>query len=296
MGFYFNEYSDYLESEKELSVSTRESYLSDIRQYIDFLHSRNIVDLSHTTNAIAISYMLYLEKGGGAPSTIVRKLSSLRSYYYFLIRQQLIDTDPTANLKSPKNERKIPEALTYDEPVRLLNQPRGGSLKSVRDKAMLELLYATGIRVSELISLNLKDINTEVGYLVCGSPACKERVVPIPAETIQHLKNYIHNARSKMVHKSTEEALFVNTHGRRMTRQGFWKIIKQYKEMANIDKEITPHTLRHSFAVHLMDNGVDIRAVQKILGHSDLSTTQIYSQIQSEMKKQSCVKSHPKLS
>jgi len=229
-----------------------------------------------------------------APATILRKLSSLRSYYKYLLTQRLIKKDPTTNLQPPKNERKIPSALTFYEATRLLSQPRGKDFKSLRDKAMLELLYATGIRVSELIALNLEDINIKIGWLKCIGQASRERIIPISSAAIHHLENYLKEARNKQVQDKSEMALFVNVHGKRMTRQGFWKIIKQYKESANIDKEITPHTLRHSFAVHLMESGADIRSVQEMLGHSDLSTTQIYSQMQLEMKKDTFIKPHPK--
>ena len=286
MGFYLDKYSAYIKSEKDLSDNTMESYLSDIKQYINFLKSKAIKDIRNSSNAALVSYMLSLEKEGAASSTIHRKLSSIRSYYKYLLWNQLISKDPTANLVPPKNQRKIPEALTFDEATRLLNQPNGNDAKSIRDKAMLELLYATGIRVSELISLNLEDINRQHAYLQCIGQASRERIIPIPDSALQHLENYLHKARETLIRKSLDEkALFVNTHGKRMTRQGFWKIIKYYKETAEIDKDVTPQTLRHSFAVHLVEEGADIRSVQEILGHSDISTTQVYSQLHSEMKK-----------
>lgn len=286
MGFYLDKYSAYIKSEKDLSDNTMESYLSDIKQYINFLKSKAIKDIHNSSNAALVSYMLSLEKEGAASSTIHRKLSSIRSYYKYLLWNQLISKDPTANLVPPKNQRKIPEALTFDEATRLLNQPNGNDAKSIRDKAMLELLYATGIRVSELISLNLEDINRQHAYLQCIGQASRERIIPIPDSALQHLENYLHKARETLIRKSLDEkALFVNTHGKRMTRQGFWKIIKYYKETAEIDKDVTPQTLRHSFAVHLVEEGADIRSVQEILGHSDISTTQVYSQLYSEMKK-----------
>ncbi len=294
MSFYLDAYAAYLKTERNLSDSTTECYLCDIRQYIEFLKLKNVVDVRHTTNALLLSYMLHMEKTDMTPATIHRKLSSLRSYYHYLLMHRVIDHDPTHNIEPPKNKRKIPCTLTLDEANRLLNQPSGKDLKSLRDKAMLELLYATGIRVSELISLNLEDINTEVGWLRCGQ-ASRERIIPVTAVALKHLKTYLGEARNDLVHNSREKALFVNTHGKRMTRQGFWKIIKQYQEMAEIEKEITPHTLRHSFAVHLMENGVDIRSVQEMLGHSDISTTQIYNQVQLNMKSNSSSKLHPKI-
>ncbi|HHY82053.1 MAG TPA: site-specific tyrosine recombinase XerD [Clostridiales bacterium] len=295
MEFYLDKYTAYLESEKDLSANTLESYLSDIRQYIEYLSSKNITHIRYASHAIVLTYMLSLEKEGGAPSTIQRKMSSLRSYYRYLLMNHLVEQDPTSNLVPPKNERKLPNVLTSDEAKRLLNQPQGDDCKSIRDKAMLELLYATGIRVSELISLNLDDINTEVGYLRCIGPSGRERIIPITPAALQHLKNYIKIARGKLLRNPADNTLFVNVHGKRMTRQGFWKIIKQYKEMANIEKEITPQTLRHSFAIHMVESGADIRSVQEILGHSDISTTQIYSQVNLNLKS-SYTKPHPNLS
>ncbi len=203
-----------------------------------------------------------------------------------------IDQDPMTNIDVPKNERKIPNTLTYDEAARLLQQPNGRDPKSLRDKAMLELLYATGIRVSELISLNIEDINLQIGYLKCSGSG-RERVLSINTRAIDHLDSYIKQARNSLIRNGDEKALFVNVHGKRMTRQGFWKIIKHYKEAAQIDKDITPQTLRHSFAVNLIDNGADIRSLQQILGHSDISTTQVYSHIQSQNKKVAASDSEP---
>lgn len=295
MGFYLHKYSTYLKSERNLSDNTMESYLSDLRQYIEFLKSKEIVEAENSSNALVVSYMLSLEKEGVASSSIHRKLSSLRGYYKYLFWNGLVSKDPTTNLVPPKSQKKIPDALTFDEATRLLNQPQGKDAKSIRDKAMLELLYATGIRVSELISLNLEDINSQLGYLQCVGQASKHRIIAIPQVALQHLDNYLKKAREKLVRNSGEEkALFVNTQGKRMTRQGFWKIIKYYKETAKIDKDVTPQTLRHSFAVHLVDKGADMRSVQEILGHSDISTTQVYSQLHSEMKKQVSSESNEK--
>ncbi|NLB41688.1 MAG: tyrosine recombinase [Clostridiales bacterium] len=293
MDFYLHKYSAYLKSERDLSDNTMESYLSDIKQYIEFLKSKGINEVENSSNALVVSYMLSLEKKGVASSSVHRKLSSLRGYYKYLLWNGMVSKDPTTNLVPPKNQKKIPDALTFDEATRLLNQPHGKDAKSIRDKAMLELLYATGIRVSELISLELDDINRQVGYLQCVGQASRDRIIPIPPVALQHLENYLGKAREVLTKKSSDEkALFVNTHGSRMTRQGFWKIIKYYTGTAEIDKDVTPQTLRHSFAVLLVEKGADIRLVQEILGHSDISTTQMYSQLHSEMKKQLSLKSN----
>ncbi len=293
MGFYLHKYSAYLKSERDLSDNTMESYLSDISQFIEYLKSKAINEVENSSNALVVSYMLSLEKEGAASSSIHRKLSSLRGYYKYLLWSGLVSKDPTTNLVPPKSQKKIPDALTFDEANRLLNQPNGKDPKSIRDKAMLELLYATGIRVSELISLNLEDINMQVGFLQCVGQASRDRIIPIPTVALQHLENYLEKSRGILTKKGApdEKALFVNTHGKRMTRQGFWKILKYYKETAEIDKDVTPQTLRHSFAVHLVEKGADIRSVQEALGHSDISTTQVYSQLHSEMKKQVSSKS-----
>lgn len=294
MNFYFDTYTAYLKSERNLSANTLESYLSDVRQHIEFLLSKNIFDINHSSNAIILSYMLYLEKEDMAPATILRKLSSLRSYYKYLLTQRLIKKDPTTNLQPPKNERKIPSALTFYEATRLLSQPRGKDFKSLRDKAMLELLYATGIRVSELIALNLEDINIKIGWLKCIGQASRERIIPISSAAIHHLENYLKEARNKQVQDKSEMALFVNVHGKRMTRQGFWKIIKKYAAKAKIEARITPHTLRHSFATHLLENGADIRSVQELLGHADISTTQIYTHLTRKKLREVYDRTHPR--
>lgn len=278
MGFFLEEYEAYLQREKGLSVNTLESYISDVRQFIEFIKERSIQRVPDISQSTVISYMLYMEKGGGAPSTILRKLSSLRSYFRYLMDQRQIAKDPTLNLESPKIQRKAPQTLTVEETQTLLDQPVGSEPKTLRDKAMLKLLYATGLRVTELISLNLQDLQTEQGTVTCcGSQ--KDRVIPLGESAAEALSIYLSLARERLIRDPEEKALFVNVHGKRMTRQGFWKIIKHYTEKACIDKGITPHTLRHSFAAHLLLSGAELRAVQEILGHSDISTTQIYAQL-----------------
>ncbi len=293
MGFYRQEYEDYLVKEKDLSTNTLESYQSDVRQYVAFLEKKSVEEISHTTHASVLSFMLSLEKSGGATSTILRKLSSIRSYYRFLMTIHQLDQDPTLNLDLPKNQRKVPNTLTEQETQTLLSQPSGEDSKSIRDKAMLEVLYATGIRVTELINLNVEDINPVLHYIKCCGNH-KERVIPIGEIAMISLQAYIVNVRDLLVRDPEEKALFVNIHGRRMTRQGFWKIIKYYTQKAEIEKDITPHTLRHSFAAHLLSNGADIRSVQEMLGHSDISTTQIYTQLPAKNLHEVYTKSHPR--
>ena len=266
-----------MKSKKDLSAQTIDSYLCDIKQYIDFVQEKGISHVQLTSNASIISYMVYLEENAGSSSTIHRKLSSLRGYYNYLLLNRMIDKNPMVRLEPPKTQKRIPEILTHNEVELLLNQPDGEDARSIRDKAMLELLYATGMRVSELISLDINNINIEKKYLEKVGLASRKRTVPIPSRAFYHLEKYMHNSRIKLLGKKREEALFVNSHGKRMTRQGLWKILKQYKKKASINKDITPQTLRHSFAVHSVKRGIDICYIQKILGHSDISTTQKYN-------------------
>ena len=277
MKFHLLEYVVYLNDKKLLSSSTIDSYLSDVNQYIEFLQEKNIDSISSTTNTTIVSYMLHLENKGWATATILRKLSSLKNYYKFLLNKNLISHDPISGLDLPKSERKVPSVLTSSEINKLLQQPNGDDPKSLRDKAMLEILCATGIRVSELISLDIDDVDLAIGYLRCVNNE-KERTLPIAATALEHLAVYLDTARDMIIKDKNEKALFVNVHGKRMTRQGFWKIVKHYTSKAEINKDITPQTLRHSFATHLLQSGVDIYSIQQVLGHSDISTTLIYNQ------------------
>ncbi len=287
------EFEEYLIKERELSENTMECYLRDIRQYSEFLKAQSLHDFSETNRTTLISYMLYLQKQGVSPATLLRKLSSLRGFYRFLLLHNVITTDPTLNLETPKVVKKLPTGLTMEEVEILLDQPVCTDSKGIRDKSMLELLYATGIRVSELIDLNISDVNLTMGYIRCAK-ADKERIIPIGTVALKYLNLYLQQARGALVKDKMENSLYVNFHGKRMTRQGFWKIVKYYTKKANINKDITPHTLRHSFAIHLLDNGADIRAVQEMLGHSDVSTTQLYTQVTSKRLKEIYNKTHPR--
>ncbi|HHV98653.1 MAG TPA: site-specific tyrosine recombinase XerD [Clostridiaceae bacterium] len=283
----------FLEKDKRLSENTLQSYRRDIEQYINYLHEINLQNISKTNKATIISYLLQLQKKGRATSTISRNLASIRSFYQYISKNKIIDNDPTSGLESPKVEKKLPQILSTQEVELLLEQPKCVDLKGYRDKAMLELLYATGIRVSELINLDVTDVNLEAGFIKC-SKGQRERMIPIGSMAINALKEYLNKARKLMIANSDEKALFVNVNGGRLTRQGFWKIIKQYKNQANINKDITPHTLRHSFAAHLLENGADLRSIQEMLGHSDISSTQIYAQIAKNKIKEVYKKTHPR--
>ncbi len=283
---------DFLQKDKKLSDNTLQSYNRDIKLYCNYLENNNL-DPIKTTESDLAEYLESLKENGKAVSTVSRNLASLRSFYQYLHRTKVVPEDPTINLESPKIERKLPKVLTSEQVELLLEQPKCVDLKGYRDKAMLELVYATGIRVTELISLNISDINLESGYIKCAGKT-KERIIPIGSLAINALKEYIEKSRNILLKDENDQALFVNVNGHRLTRQGFWKIIKQYKTQANIDIDITPHTLRHSFAVHLLENGAELRAIQEMLGHSDISSTQVYAQIGQNRIKDVYMKSHPR--
>ena len=234
-----------------------------------------------------------MQEIGKKPSTISRGLASIRSFYQYEVKNKVVEKDPTEGIQSPKIEKRVPNVLTSNEVALLLEQPKNVNLKGIRDKAMLEFAYATGMRVTEIISLNVEDINLETGYATCRNGK-KERTVPIGNMSLKALKDYILNARKIMIKDEKQNALFVNVNGKRLTRQGFWKIIKYYKDQAHIDKDITPHVLRHSFATHLLQNGADLKSIQTMLGHSDILSTQVYMQFQDESLKNIYKKAHPR--
>jgi len=267
----------YLADDKKVSENTLQSYKRDISQYIQYLNSLGVTDCTCVSPTTYINYMTHLQKSGKAPTTVSRSIASTRAFYNYLCSCNLCSKNPADKVHALKAEKKLPQILTADEVKLLIEQPSGNDLKSIRDKAMLELLYATGMRVTELVSLNTDNINTDVGYIIC-SKRQKERIIPVYPRAAEALKVYVDEARKVMVDHETE-ALFVNTNGTRLTRQGFWKIIKHYTETAKINKDITPHTLRHSFAAHLLENGADIKSLQEMLGHSDISSTHIYTNI-----------------
>ena len=267
---------EYLEKVKEASNNTVISYHRDLNQMASFLESKGITEVGKVTKTSLNSYILELEKEGKAAATISREMASIKAFFHYAFRQGMIRRDPSEFMKAPKVEKKAPVILTLDEVNALLEQPGGDSPKEKRDKAMLELLYATGIRVSELIGLKLEDLNLKVGYIVCRDRN-KERMVPFGKHVKEALTDYLERARGELLKEGESPWLFTNCSGKPMSRQGFWKLIKYYGEKAGIKSDITPHTLRHSFAAHLVLSGADIRAVQAMLGHSDAATTQIYA-------------------
>ncbi len=294
MSVLIQKFIDYLKDEKELASNTLEAYNRDLRQFNDYINKNNIENIINVNKTFIITYLMFQQKKGKAASTISRSLASIRSFFQYLLNEGIIKEDPTVNMNSPKQEKKLPDILTPDEVEILLNQPDTENAKGVRDRAMLELLYAAGVRVSELISLNIDDINLEMGYISCSKDTINERVIPIGKMAVNILSVFIHEYRHCFIKDDKEISLFINHHGRRLTRQGFWKIIKFYTKKANINKKITPHTLRHSFAAHLVQNGADLKSVQEMLGHSDISTTQVYTQITKNKIKDVYKKTHPR--
>jgi len=283
---------DFLENDKKLVNNTLQSYKRDILQYQEYVEENNINYLKVNSNTIK-TYFEYLQSVGKKTSTISRNLASIRSFYQFLVRTKKIKKDPTMEVQSPKVEKKIPNILTSKEVELLLEQPKSVDLKGIRDKAMLEFAYATGMRVTEIISLDVTDVNFKEGYVTCKT-GHKKRTIPLGQLSMKALNDYVNSSRPYLIKDESNKALFVNINGKRLTRQGFWKIVKYYKEQANISKDITPHILRHSFATHLLQNGADLKAIQTMLGHSDISSTQVYMQFQNENLKDIYKKAHPR--
>ena len=283
---------EFLENDKKLSSNTLQSYKRDIIQFQEYLDNERL-NYSKLGQQEIKEYIEYLKNIGKKTSTISRNLASIRSFYQFELRSKKVKKDPTEGMQSPKIEKKAPSILSSAEVELLLEQPSDVDLKGIRDKAMLEFAYATGMRVTEIISLNIGDVNFENAYVVC-STGSKKRNIPLGNLSLKALEEYVKNARPIMIKKETEKALFVNVNGKRLTRQGFWKIIKYYKEQANISKDITPHVLRHSFATHLLQNGADLKSIQVMLGHSDISSTQVYMQFQDDNLKNIYNKAHPR--
>ena len=283
---------EFLQNDKRLSDNTLQSYKRDIVQYQDYL-AHNKINYVKVSKAEIKEYLEVLQNMNKKTSTISRNLASIRSFYQFLLKNKKIKTDPTEGIQSPKIEKKAPSVLSAKEIELLLSQPNNVDLKGIRDKAMLEFAYATGMRVTEIISLNIDDVNFQDGYVACNA-GNRKRVIPIGSLSLKALKEYVENVRPILIKNEKDKALFVNINGRRLTRQGFWKIEKFYKEQANITKEITPHVLRHSFATHLLQNGADLKAIQSMLGHSDISSTQVYMQFQEGSLKNIYKKAHPR--
>lgn len=282
------EYLNYLKNTKKSSNNTIQAYRRDLNFFFEYLNKNNMNYLKVGYDDVQ-KYMEELNGEGRKAASVSRRLATLRSFYGFLLKKKLIKAIPTNKINMPKIEKKAPMVLTSDEVEILLSQPKSNDLKGIRDKAMLEFAYATGMKVSEIINLDLKDVNLVDSYVVCNEGYSK-RVVPLGRISKEALVEYLDNSRPYLLKTEDEKPLFVNIMGNRLTRQGFWKIIKQYQEQAHIDKEITPHVLRHSFATHLLQNGADMRAVQTMLGHTDIASTQVYMKLIDDQYKEN----HPR--
>lgn len=289
---YINEYEVYLVEHKKLSENTLQSYRRDIKFFGHYLATQGIECYLGVSHVDLLTYMIHLKKIGKANATISRTIASLRTFYSFLHNKGYVEINPSTELEAPKMDRKLPQVLTLAEVERILAKPDLRTSIGKRDKAMIELLYATGIRVSELISLSLSDVNTAMGYIKCKNHT-KTRVIPLGTMASKAIDMYLKDGRGYLVN-GDEDALFVNYYGKKLTRQGFWKVVKRYSDEAGINKTITPHTLRHSFAFHLIQNGADVKAVQEMLGHSDVATTQIYLEMSNSKLRDIYEKTHPR--
>ncbi len=303
---------NFLVVEKGFSPHTVAAYRNDLTQFIDFLKSAeaNAASIdgiskdgsngdapgwSSVSKVRIISFIISLKEKQYASTTVARKVAAVKSFFHFLVAEGVIKNDPTENLDSPKVGKSLPRTLTVEELDELLEQPaRSSTPEALRDKAMLELLYATGMRVSELTSLNLDDINLSAGYVRCLGKGSKERIVPVGFQATRAVEQYLEQGRPQLARSQTQQALFLNHRGERLTRQGFWLIIKAYAKQAGIRTDITPHTLRHSFATHMLNSGADLRSVQELLGHANISTTQIYTHLTTERLRQVYDQAHPR--
>lgn len=289
-----DQFLNYLTVERGLSPNTLDSYSRDLIKYLDYLSTKGIKDISKTSDLTIISFIATLKNGGLSNRSVARNLTSIRMFYRFLTEDHHINDNPTLNIETPKRELRLPQVLSIEEVDVLLQQPDSSTSLGLRDAAFLELLYATGLRASEIISLALNDINLEAGYLIAYGKGSKERLIPIGEVAQNLIKKYLKNSRPTLLKNKQSHHLFTTRSGKSMTRQGFWKLIKKYALAAGIRKKITPHTLRHSFATHLLERGADLRSVQMMLGHADISSTQIYTHVTTERLKKIHNQYHPR--
>ena len=293
MADLLSQYEEYLTVEKHASQNTLSSYLRDLHQFAAYLDEFRPMPLPQVTQEVINGYVIWMGGKGKSAATITRSIASIKSLYTYLQMSGEVSANPAKGVAAVKVEHKFPEILTGKEVELFLDQPQCVDAKGYRDHAMLELLYATGIRVSELISLNEEDVSLSASFIRAQSKG-KERIIPLYPAAVKALSHYMKEVRPQLLADPEETALFVNMNGERMSRQGFWKIVKHYQETAGISKDITPHTLRHSFAVHLLENGADLRSIQEMLGHADISSTQIYTHVVKKHLKDVYQKAHPR--
>lgn len=293
--FALEDYIHFLKVERQLAVNTITSYTRDLNDYIDFAESENLESIDGITRETILAYLQLMYEQGKSARTVSRHISSIRSFHQFLLREKVTINDPTVHLELPKIEQKLPRVLSMDEVGQLIDAPDQSKPQGVRDNALLEILYGTGMRVSELIGLDLDDLHLTMGFVRIFGKGGKERIVPLGNKAIESCTQYVNEARPRFIAKQgTNDALFLNMRGGRLTRQGCWKLLKGHALAANLQKKLTPHILRHSFATHLIENGADIRAVQEMLGHADIATTQIYTHVSRSRLKEVYGQFHPR--
>ncbi len=291
---YIEQFSDYLKNTKKKAANTVEAYERDVKEFTSFVAARGIADVTDVKNTEVVAYLLELKNAGKSAATVNRKLASVRSFYRFLLEKGKIDEDPTNNIKSPRIPRKKLQYLTIEEIDKLLSAP-DDSLRGKRDRAILELLYATGIRVTELIEANVEDINLRMGFITCAGEQSKARIIPMGRPARAAMEEYIYDVRDKLLRDNKDDkALFLNYYGQRITRQGLWKILKAYGESAGLEHKLTPNIIRNSFAVHMIQNGADLKSLQELLGHEDVTATQIYLTVTENRIKDVYDKTHPR--
>ena len=291
---YLDNFLNYLMVEKGLSKNTIESYSRDLQKFITYLEKNNRSDISRVTNLEIMSFLVEIKSQGLSSKSTGRNLSALRMFFKFLVQEGYLDVDPSINIESPKIRPNLPSVLSIAEVDSLLSQPDVKTTRGLRDRAMLELLYATGVRVSELVNLKLTSMNLDVGYIIAFGKGSKERIIPLGDTAKHYLKEYLVIARPNHTKGTTSSFLFLNPSGNNFSREGFWKMLKRHALKAGINKKLSPHTLRHSFATHLLERGADLRSVQIMLGHVDIATTQIYTHITQERLKKIHKQFHPR--
>jgi len=295
MDQYLNEFTAYLSQEKRMAQNSLEAYKRDVLEFAEMIRKKQDLRLDEVSNTEIVAYLLKLKNDGKSAATVNRKIASLRAFYNYMVLRNNIKTNPTLNIKSPKIERKEIEYLSIEEIEILLSKP-DRSIKGIRDRAILELLYATGIRVSEIVETNVEDLNLRMGFVVCNGEHGKARIIPLGRPARAAAEEYIYEARPKLLRDNNgdEKALFLNYNGGRFTRQGLWKLLKEYAKLAGIENKLTPQTLRNSFAVHMIQNGADLKSLQELLGHEDINATQIYLSVSKNRIKEVYDRTHPR--